>query len=300
MARQIPNLNQLRAFEAAARLGSFRDAGDELNVTHSAVSHQIKALEEYLGVTLFQRQSRGVRITDAAQPFFDDVRQALDMLANSTAQFRNSGLSGTLKISVAPSFASRWLLKRIHSFEERFPSITVDVDIASNRQDFERSQIDLAIRHGAGNWRGLISELLVQERLWLVGSAQVVTTIQDPGGRIELSKTRLLKATGRGYEWDAWFDGQGSNTAVSSMRSISYPTQALALDGAVSGLGVTLADFRLVADEIREGRLVRITSRAIETGRGFHFVWRKRSSTDAKLLAFKEWVFTEISASSGK
>ncbi|MGI9423822.1 MAG: LysR substrate-binding domain-containing protein [Hyphomicrobiaceae bacterium] len=293
-------MNQLKAFEAAARLGSFRDAGDELNVTHSAVSHQIKALEQYLGATLFQRQSRGVRMTDAAQPLFEDVRQALDLLANSTAQFKNSGLSGTLKISVAPSFASRWLLKRLQSFEERFPAIVVDVDIAANRQDFERSQIDVAIRHGSGDWRGLVSENLLEERLWLVGSAQVVTAIQDQSGAINLERTRLLTASGRGYEWDAWFDMSDTSTGDHAMRYISFPTQALALDGAVSGLGVTFADYRLVADEIRDGRLARITSREIRTGRGFYFVWQKRASTDAKLIAFKEWLFSELARSFGE
>lgn len=300
MARRIPNLNQLKAFEAAARLGSFRDAGDELNVTHSAVSHQIKALEEYLGATLFQRQSRGVRLTDAAQPLFNDVRQALDLLANTTSQFRSSGLSGTLKISVAPSFASRWLLKRLGSFEERFPAILLDVDIASIRQDFERSQIDLAVRHGTGNWRGLICEKLFDEQLWLVGSTQAVTAVQDPSGSVDLASTRLLTATGRGYEWDAWFDRRDTLNDSGAMRFISYPTQALALDGAVSGLGVTLADYRLVEDEICEGRLARITSREIQTGRGFYLVWQKRASTDAKLLAFKEWLFADLARSSGK
>ncbi len=294
MARQIPNLNQLRAFEAAARLGSFRDAGDELNVTHSAVSHQIKALEEYLGAPLFQRQSRGVRITDAARPLFDDVREALDLLADTTAQFKNSGLSGTLRVSVAPSFASRWLLKRLDAFEGRFPAIAVDVDIASVRQDFERSQIDLAIRHGAGRWRGLVSEKLFDERLWLVGSTQAISTVQNDSGSINLTNTRLLTADGRGYEWDAWFGEQANSKQDGGQRVISYPTQALALDGAVSGLGVTLADFRLVEDEIQEGRLARITSREIQTGRGFYLVWQKRSSADAKLLAFKEWLFAEL------
>lgn len=297
MARRIPNLNQLKAFEAAARLGSFRDAGDELNVTHSAVSHQIKALEEYLGATLFQRQSRGVRIAEAAQPLFDDVRQALDLLANSTAQFKNSGLSGTLKISVAPSFASRWLLKRLHLFEERFPSILVEADIASTRQDFERAQIDLAIRHGSGNWRGLICERLFEEQLWLVGSARVVAAVLDQSGSIELAKTRLLTANGRGHEWDAWFNSRIRNDNAFAMRFISYPTQALALDGAVSGLGVTLADYRLVEDDIREGRLARLTGREIRTGRGFYLVWQKRSSTDDKLLAFKEWLYGELAKS---
>jgi len=294
MARQIPNLNQLKAFEAAARLGSFRDTGDELNVTHSAVSHQIKALEAYLGAPLFHRESRGVRVTDAALPLLGDVQRALDILADSTAQFKSSGLSGTLRISVAPSFASRWLLKRLVSFQERFPSILLETEIASVRQDLEHAHIDLAIRHGAGEWNGLASEKLFDESLWLVGAAKAARSVKGRDGAIDLAKTKLLTASGRKDEWDMWFE-KNAISRTDKVDFITYPTQALVLDGAVSGLGVALADFRLVEEEIREGRLARLTDGQLQTGRGFHLVWRKRSSVDAKRLAFRNWLLDELS-----
>jgi len=294
MARRIPPLNQLKAFEAAARLGSFRGAGEELNVTHSAVSHQVKALEQYFGTPLFHRKARGVQVTDAARPLCNDVQHALDLLADSTANFKGSGLSGKLRISVAPSFASRWLLKRLGGFRERFPSISMEPYIGSNVLDFRRSRVDLAIRHGSGEWRGLFAEKLFDEKLWLVGSPRVASSFKNRGRTIDLSQAQLLAAHGRKGEWDMWLK-ETHMGEIGKSDFITYSTQALALDGAISGLGVALADYRLVEDEIHGGRLTQITDHVLETGRGFYLVWPNRPVIDAKARAFRDWLLAELS-----
>lgn len=294
MGRRIPPLNQLKAFEAAARLGSFRGAGEELNVTHSAISHQVKALEQYFGTPLFHRTARGVQVTDAARPLFKDIQHALELLADSTANFKGSGLSGELRISVAPSFASRWLLKRLDRFKRRFPSISVSPNIGSNVLDFRRSQIDLAIRHGSGDWRGLITEKLFDEKLWLVGAPQVAAAFRSEGNSIDLSRTWLLTASVRKSEWDMWLS-ETQLSGAGKVEYVFYSTLALALDGAISGLGITLADYRLVQDEISQGRLERITDYDLETGRGFYLVWPKTTVVDEKAHAFRNWLHDELS-----
>lgn len=297
MPRRIPNLNQLKAFEAAARLGSFRDAGDELSVTHSAVSHQIKALEQYFGAPLFHRNARGVQVTEPAQPLFNDIRQALDLLAEATANFKTSDLSGKLTVSIAPSFASRWLLKRLGSFREQYPAIAVEPDIASTMLDFGREQVDLAIRHGSGDWRGLTSEKLFDETLWLVGAPQVAASIEESDGSLDLTQTVLLTASVRIGELNMWL-AETSSGESDKGQVISYPTQALALDGAVSGLGVALADYRIVEDEINEGRLEQISDRELQTGRGYYLVWPKGPTIDAKSRVFRDWLLAELAAHS--
>lgn len=294
MARRIPPLNQLRAFEAAARLGSFRGAGEELNVTHSAVSHQVKALEQYFGAPLFHREARGVRVTDAAEPLFNNVQRALDLLADGANEFKGKDISGLLRISVAPSFASRWLLKRLGGFKEKYPAISVEPDIASDVQDFGGRRVDLGIRHGFGNWRGLIAEKLFDEKLWLVGAPHLAAGFNEDGAAANLTRTPLLTASVRKSEWDLWLNkthGESHEYA----EYILYSTLALALDGAISGLGVTLADHRLVHDEIRQGRLMRIGDQDLETGRGFYLVWPKMATLDAKTRAFKDWLLDELS-----
>jgi LysR family glycine cleavage system transcriptional activator len=293
MARRLPPLNQLRAFEAAARHLSFGKAGDELHVTHAAISHQIKALEQNLGQALFHRKTRSVELTNAARALYEDTRTALDLLGDAVGRFDQDKSQAPLRASVAPSFASHWLLKRLSVFHQDNPDIRIEVDITSNVQDLADSGFDFAIRHGDGTWRGLEVHKLFDEQLCAV-AAPLFAEAQEPNFmNVLTSNTSLLTAAVRSGEWADWLGALGVTGDVSS-RLIVFPTQALALDGAITGLGVALADRRLAKDDIDAGLLVRASGYTHKSGRGFYFVHPKKPVDDKRQNRFFTWLQAEL------
>src|ERR1700726_1300093 len=155
MARRLPPLNALKAFEAAARSQSFTGAAEELNVTHGAVSHQVKALEATLGIRLFNRERQRLVITDAGREYLAVVRDALDRIAVGTQQLVQRQSSGVLTISTSPDFAAKWLVHRLGRFAERHPEIDLRVSATMHHVDFAREDVDVVVRHGDGKWTGL-------------------------------------------------------------------------------------------------------------------------------------------------
>jgi len=201
MTRRLPPLNQLRAFEAAARHLSFGKAGNELHVTHAAISHQIKALEQNLGQALFHRKTRAVELTDVAKPLYEDTRKALDLLDEAVSRFEHEKYQAALKASVAPSFASHWLLKRLSTFHEIHPDIRIEVDITANVQDLADSGYDFAIRHGDGTWRGLEVHKLFDEELCAVAAPSFYDGEKLDIRDVLRSNIKLLTASVRSDEW---------------------------------------------------------------------------------------------------
>jgi LysR family transcriptional regulator, glycine cleavage system transcriptional activator len=166
--RRLPPLNALRAFEAAARLTSFQAAAAELNVTPAAVSHQIKALEAHLGVPLFKRLNREVRLTDAGRACLPGLRDGFDRIAEAVDSIRPGRGGGILTVTAAPSIAGKWLLPRIDGFRTRHPAIDVRIDAAIHTVDFSRADVDVALRYGAGHYPGLYTELLMRTEVFPV------------------------------------------------------------------------------------------------------------------------------------
>src|SRR6266571_2888670 len=175
MPRQLPPLNALRAFEAAARSESFTRAAEELCVTQGAVSHQVKALEATLGIKLFNRERQRLAITEAGREYLAVVRDALDRIAIGTQRLIQRQTSGVLTVSTSPDFAAKWLVYRLGVFAESHPEINLRVAAASHYIDFAREDVDLAIRHGDGNWPGLDVVRLCSERLFPVCSPKFVS-----------------------------------------------------------------------------------------------------------------------------
>src|SRR5262247_2653293 len=155
MLRRLPALNALKSFEAAARHESFTRAAEELNVTQGAVSHQVKALEQELGVKLFNRERQRLVITESGRQYLAVVRDALDRIAVGTDRLVQRQTSGALTISTSPDFAAKWLVHRLGRFAEAHPDIDLRVSATMHHVDLAREQIDLAVRHGEGNWGGL-------------------------------------------------------------------------------------------------------------------------------------------------
>ena len=194
MARRLPPLNALRAFEASARLGSFVAAARELRVSAAAVSQQVRRLEQYLDTILFQRMARGLVLTEQGRDYLPELSAGFDLLGESTARLRAKRADGVLTITTLAGFANGWLLPRLHRFRERAPRIDVVVRTSRELMDFRRDAIDLAIRFAPAPGRGLHGELLCREELFPVASPQLFR-----GGRMPdtLASARRLSAAAR-------------------------------------------------------------------------------------------------------
>ncbi len=297
MARRIPPLNQLRAFEAAARRESFRRAGDELGVTHAAISHQVKALEAFLGVKLFNRMTRAVSLTKEAAAYYPILRNALDSIEDGTVRLLRHKETKTLKISVVPTLATRWLIPRMSRFNTVNPDIVLQLDVGIELVNFDCSDVDLAIRHGSGDWEGLIAHRLFPEEILPVCSPSLFKKYREPKEPADLLEFTLLGANARKCEWPRWFEAAGMKN-IEPPHVLHYPTQALALDAAVGGLGIALADPILVTDDVTNARLQCPFNIKVSNLKGYHLVYAKSAILDPKVTVFHAWLKDELVAKS--
>jgi LysR family glycine cleavage system transcriptional activator len=175
MPRRLPPLNALKSFEAAARYESFTRAAEELCVTQAAVSQQVKALEAQLGIKLFNRERQRLKINEAGRDYLMVVREALDRIAAGTERLMQRQSAGTLTVSTSPDFAAKWLVHRLASFSEAYPGINLRISATIGHVDFARDDVDLAVRHGDGNWPGLDVTPLCSEHLFAICSPKLLT-----------------------------------------------------------------------------------------------------------------------------
>src|ERR1700736_5390064 len=208
MPRQLPPLNALRAFEAAARSESFTRAAEELCVTQGAVSHQVKSLEDTLGIKLFNRERQRLGITDAGREYLNVVRDALDRIAAGTERVLQRQNAGVLTVSTSPDFAAKWLVYRLSRFCEAHPGIDLRVSATMNHVDFARAVVDVAVRHGDGNWGGLDAVRLCSEQLFPVCSPKLLSGRNRIAKPSDLLKVSLLHLDDR-KAWSKWFDSAG-------------------------------------------------------------------------------------------
>lgn len=300
MRRRLPPLNGLRAFEAAARHLSFVRAGDELGVTPGAVSHQVKALEDYLGVELFRRQPRGIRLSEAGQDVLPGLKDAFDGLERIGEALDAHRTAGILVVSVAPTLAAKWLVPRLEGFRAAHPEIDVRVDASQRVADFAREDVDVAIRYGAGSEPGLRAQRLFpgREEVFPVCSPSVLRAapLDSPS---DLTRHVLLhaewKVAGEVWpSWPRWLESAGA-VGVDAGRGPRFTTWAMALQAAVEGQGVALGSTRLVDDELSAGRLVRPFDAALQAPAhfGFHVVCPETTARRPKVAAFVEWALAE-------
>jgi LysR family glycine cleavage system transcriptional activator len=203
--RRLPQLNALKAFEAAARHVSFTRAAEELCVTQGAVSHQVKALESEVGIKLFNREMQRLIITDAGRDYLAVVRDAFDRIAMGTERLVQRQRSGVLTVSTSPDFAAKWLVHRLGRFAEAHPEIDLRVSGTMHHVDFAREDVDIAVRHGDGRWPGLHVTQLCSEHLFAVCSPGLASRLKRPSDVLDLP---LLHLDDRSV-WSAWFDAAG-------------------------------------------------------------------------------------------
>lgn len=293
MPRQLPPLNALRAFEAAARHLSFARAAEELHVTPAAVSQQIKLLEEYLDVKLFQRGSR-LALSDAANGVLPMVSDALDQIERAMLKVRPGSHGNVLVISAAPAFAARWLIPRLDDFQSRHPDIDLRVHATRRLVNFQVEDVDLAIRFGAGSYPGLIAERLMSEAIVPVAAPALATDIRSAH---DLAHCTLLEDewhTGNRVfpDWPTWLAmlGVKNNTPL---RTRHFGDASLAIQAAVSGLGVTLSWYSLVVDDLKAGRLVRLLDQIIPTTLGYYLVMPQNRASASKVAIFRAWLLEQ-------
>jgi LysR family glycine cleavage system transcriptional activator len=265
--RRLPSLNALKAFEAAARHGSFTKAADELSVTQGAVSHQVKALD------------------------LEVVRDAFDRLAVGTNRLLQLQKSGVLTVTTSPNFASKWLIHRLGNFSDAHPEIDLRVSATRAHIDFAREDFDLAIRHGDGEWPGLYVTRLYAEELFPVCSPKFLRGRGALRSPADLRHHTLLHATDR-RDWAKWLEAAGA-TEVDVGRGPVFSERSMGIDAAVDGQGIALARSALAAWDLRAGRLARPFTLGLKVPYAYWIVCPKSTADLPKISTFRDWLLGE-------
>jgi len=283
-------MQALRAFEATARLGSLTRAADALNLTHGAISHQIKALEAELGVALVERAGRGIRLTDEGARFAARVKSALGDIADAVREIGEQRNPRLLRVSVTPSFAARWLLPRMPGFMRAHPEIDLDVSASLTVVDFRREQVHLAVRYGRGGWPDVVSEHLMDDAFFPVCSPRL------NGGKLPQQPAHLARYVLLRSEdeyWKPWFEAVGVDLPEPT-RGPSFNDSSHMLQAAAEGHGIALGRSTLMGNDLRSGALVRLFDVAVPSPRQFYLVYPPRLAELPKLTAFRSWIRSEI------
>jgi len=290
MPRRLPQLNALKAFEAAARHVSFTHAAAELCVTQGAVSHQVKALESELGIKLFNRERQRLIITEAGRDYLPAVRDAFDRIAMATERLAQRQSSGMLTVSTSPDFAAKWLVHRLGRFAEAHPEIDLRISAMMHHVDFAREDVDIAVRHGDGHWPGLHVTRLCPEHLFAVCSPKLAAGLPRPNDLLNLP---LLHLDDRSA-WQAWFDAAGV-TGIEAIHGPILNRASMLIDAAVDGQGVALARTALAAWDLIHKRLVRPFPVALPLSKSYWIVCPQATADLPKLIVFRDWLLRQAS-----
>jgi LysR family transcriptional regulator, glycine cleavage system transcriptional activator len=288
--RRLP-LGSLRVFISVAQELNFTRAADALGVSASAASLQIRALEEYLGQPLFRRNGRVVRLTSEGETLLPRVRAALEQLERAVDDARRGSADGTVRVSTLVSFQHLWLLPRLSRLRQAHPDIDLHLHTSNSLIDFVRDEFHLALRYGHGGYPQLHSEKLLEE--WLIPVCTPALfdrhgPLRDPG---DLRRYPLIHSSSE--PWTTWlFDGHASEEA-SGIRGAIFDGSSAAVTMAVSGAGLALGRWSLVADEIAAGRLVRASNRAMPLERAYWLVCPQRVRDASAPQRFMQWLRTE-------
>ena len=287
MARRLPPLNTLRAFEAAARHESFTRAAEELCVTQAAVSHQVKALEAMLGLKLFERERKRLVITEAGREYLEVVRDALDRIAVGTDRLVRGRSSDLLTVSASPDFAVKWLVPRLGRFGKAHPEIDLRVSSSVEHVDFVEPRVDVAVRHGTGQWSGLEAVRLCSERLFPVCSPALIAGRERITQAADVLKFPLLRLDGWSI-WARWFDAAG--IAAPALRGPALNQASMLIDAAIEGQGIALARTALTSWDLLKGRLVAPLDISLRMPNTYWIACPKVSARAPKVAAFREWM----------
>ncbi len=262
-------------------------------VTPSAISHQIKSLESFLGVALFERKKRQVEITAAGKQYLKFIQKAFKEIDKGTQELVASHNTGELSISMTPAFLNYWLLPRIDRFYEINPDIELDINATIGLIDFPRSDVDIAVYFGHGEWPDVEAHFLRHSERVPVCSPKLlkkgpVSTPED------LLQHKLFFVKKRKEEWAAWFK-QAESKYKPSQRPISFSSSSLAVTAATKGVGIALADLSLASESLKKGELVIPIDIRLQLQKAFYLVYQKNRKMTYSMKVFKEWMMAEMS-----
>jgi LysR family transcriptional regulator, glycine cleavage system transcriptional activator len=306
MIELFPGLRSLRAFEAASRHLSFTKAAEDMRVTPAAISHQIKEIEDQLGVMLFTRTSRTMHLTREGEVLRTAAIESLDALNAALLKIRKLGNPKRLNVSASPSIGAKWLVPRLDRFLAEVPGADVHVDVSASLIDFERDDIDIAIRFGRGNYPGMRSDLLFQDHVFPVCSPRLIKDDKPLKTPTDLLRYPLIH-----LDWDAeglpwptwrmWMLAAGVKD-FDSAAGLHFSQTSLAVQAAINCQGIALGDSSLVADDLEAGRLIKPFELSLRAPPEFayHVISPLSSADQPMVKAFREWSLKEAAQTVGQ
>lgn len=300
--RRLPPLNSIRAFEATARQLSFSKAADELNVTPGAVSQQVKVLEGYLNIKLFKRKNRMILLTDEGQICLPLLSKGLDKLLQGIDMIRELNIDKPLTITASPTFASRWLLPRLMSFRQQFPSIDVRIDATNDLADLINDDIDVGIRFGSGEYAGLEVDYLFSQSVIPVGNPSLLEGENLMHSPDDLKKQTLLHAHGDYFyiddnthvDWEMWFATVGVD-GIDASHGLHFSQYNLLIEAAIRGQGVALVGDAVISEELESGRLVKLFEETdIPLMFSYYLAYSSNKANLPRVKIFRQWLLNEV------
>ncbi|RZM04083.1 MAG: LysR family transcriptional regulator [Variovorax sp.] len=295
--RQLPSFSALRAFEAAARQGGFTQAGEELSQTPSAISHQVRALEQWFGRPLFTRHVRRVALTDDGRRLLQELSIAFDQIEDACAALRPAAQRTELAVHCAPSFAAKWLGPRLAQFMQAHPAITIGLTSSAEPAQLERGDVDVDIAYGEPGARaGIAVEALGAESTLPMCAPALLASGPPVERPADLGRFTLIESRLNPVRWSDWWRLNGLK--LPGRARPSFDRGSMALAAAVDGLGIALESTRFAEAELAQGRLVVIDGPAFRRiERQTHFLcYRKADRASPRLLAFRQWLLAELAA----
>jgi len=295
--RRLPSLNALRAFEASARHLSLTRAAAELNVTPAAVGHQIKALEDHLGVRVFQRTRRGLRLTAVGQALFPGVAEGFGRLAGAVEEARAREAGRALVVSVVPTFASKWLVPRLYRFAEAHEQINVRIEATDRPVDLLQEDVDLAIRLGQRPEEALHADVLFEEEVFPVCSPALLRGEHPLRAPSDLRWHTLLhvdwKHTAQSWvNWEQWLEAAGADQ-VDASGGPRFSLFGMAIQSAIAGRGVALTGSVFVEEDLAAERLVKPFDVSVPVDCRYYLLCARPGLGDPKISAFRDWLLEE-------
>lgn len=303
MRRGSLHFNSLRAFEAAARHLSFSRAADELGVTHSAISHQVRQLEATLGIDLFVRTNRGVVLTEAGQTLLPVLAESFDRIANTLDGLIAAPGRNDLRVTTTPTLAAKWLIPRLGDWRNACPDIAIHLHPALAYVDLASGDADIALRCGIPPWPGLVEDFVLPIHMTPVCSRSFLDRLGAAPAPGDVLGQTLIHAdiTGHelGEEWKTWLHAAGVDTR-NALPGLSFHDPSLALQAAMDGLGIAMGYVELAAADIEAGRLVRPFPLAVAHSFSYYLVYESARRTEPGIAAFRDWLLGQLPCSAAR
>lgn len=294
MPRRLPPFAALRAFEAAAMHNNFKKAAEDIHLSASAVSHQVRSLEEYLGVQLFSRESGKPRLTNAGAIYLEDIQLIFDKLEIATKSISERSKRQSLVVNLFHSLASCWLIPHLSVFQKEHPEVDIKLLSSYEPVEFTASDIDIAIRYGEGNWVGLKSDFLFHDELTLVCSPELAEKLPPLDQASQLKAFTQIRCDLDPSEWKSWFN-QAKVDMPEFQNSLELDSRAQVLEAAAGGLGIAIGRMPYVHEDLKNGRLCTPYALKFRCQQRYYLVYPEHHSNYTSVACFREWLLQECS-----